>query len=472
MQDSVVSQRIQDAFVLLAIQDTAFLRAARASIRPTYFGSQVTEDLIKLAYDYFDQFHEAPGTHFRDEAVRMLQSKPSDKAELYMQYLDRLQTMDRPNTAYVISRINRFVQARELEKGTLRIVQLAQEGHFEQARNQMQSILRAGIVKEEVGSQYFGAQIPSYLLPDRSNEKLIGIGMPPIDNRFPRGLCRTDFACLLGGYKGKKSWGLIHCGCLGLLEGLKVLHITHELSLEDTEKRYDMMLGGLGGSTFHPSESVTIENIDDKGEQVAPPDVIEVATVRDISRVLQARRTVARFGGRLIIRKYPMGSCTMEEIIRYLDYLETFEGFIPDVVINDYIEKMKMPAGPSRRDYIDKAYIQSKGIADDRKLLMITASQVTRDALRKKRIDQKDFAEDIRKLGNVDQVFAICQNDQQAKQNRMMMWFLANRHGPMDYGCVFNQNLDIGQFCLRSWLYQTTGQRSQGEQPVGEQSVQ
>lgn len=471
MQDSVVSQRIQDAFVLLAVQNTPFLRAARQSIKPNYFGSQVTEDLIKLAYDYFDQFGEAPGNHFRDEAVRMLQSKPVDKAELYMTYLDRLQTMETPNTAYVISRINRFVQARELEKGAVRVVQLAQEGHFEQARGHMQSMLRAGIIKEEVGSKYFAADMPSYLLPDRSNERLIGIGMEPIDRRFQRGLCRTDFVCLLGGYKGKKSWGLIHCGCQAIMSGLKVLHITHELSLEDTEKRYDMMLGGFGGSLFHPVENVTIENINDEGETIAPDETIEVVTVKDAKRVLDNRKAVARLGGRLIIRKYPMGSCTMDEIVRYLDYLESFEGFIPDVVINDYIEKMQMPAGPHRRDYIDRAYIQSKGIADDRKLLMITASQVTREALRKKRIDQRDFAEDIRKLGNVDQVFAICQNEKQAKQGRMMMWVLANRHGPMDFGCQFNQNLDIGQFCLKSWSYRDSTDRSQGDQPTGESSA-
>jgi len=463
MKDSVVSQRIQDAFVLLAVQDTAFLRAARPSIKPVYFGSQITEDLIKICYDFFDQFGVAPGNHFRDEVIRMLGSKPQDKAELYMQYLERIQTMDRPNTAYVISRINRFVQARELETGAVRVVQLAQDGEFEQAKSRMQSMLRSGIITEEVGCKFFKSEIPTYHNPERANERLIGTGMDPIDRKFPRGLCRTDLVCLLGGYKGKKSWGLIYFGCQAIMAGLKVLHISHELSLEDTEKRYDMMLGGLGGSMFHPVDNVEVENINDEGEVIRPPDTIQIPTVNDLTAVIRARRQIGRLGGQLIIRKYPMGSCTMAEISRYLDYLETFEGFNPDVVINDYIEKMQMPTGPQRRDEIDRAYIQSKGIADDRKLLMLTASQVPRDALRKKRLDQQDFAEDIRKLGNVDQVFAICQTEGQARQNRMMLWFLANRHGPMDYGCLFNQNLDVGQFCLKSWPYKTSTERTDTE---------
>jgi len=462
MQDTVVSQRIQDAFVLLAIQDTVFLRAARGSVKPTYFGSQVTEDLIKLCYTFFDQFAVAPEGHFRDEVVRMLDEKDPGKKELYMTYLDKLSGMDVPNRAYVISRINTFVQARELEKGTVRVVQLAQEGEFEKARNQMQSMLRAGIITEEVGSKFFGGQLPSYMHPDRATERLIGTGMEWIDRRFRRGLCRTDMMCLLGGYKGKKSWGAIWFGCQGLLSGWKVLHITHELSLEDTEMRYDRQLGGFGASTEYPTEEVIIEDVGDEG-QVLGSEILTVPTVRDVASVLNTRRKVHRLGGELIIRKYPMGACTMDEMIRYLDYLESFEGFIPDIVINDYIEKMKIPAGPGRRDYINDYYIQSKGIADDRKLLMIVPSQVTREALRKLKLDQKDFAEDIRKLGNVDQVFAISQSEKQAISGRMLMWVMANRHGPMDFGCMFQQNLDIGQFCLKNWRYVPPHQRSQGK---------
>jgi len=458
MQDTVVSQHIQDAFILLAIQDTGFLRAARGSVKPEYFGSQVTENLIKICYDFFDQFHVAPQNHFRDEVVRMLREKDSDKVDLYLQYMERIQEMDHPNTAYVISRINKFVQARELEKGTIRVVQLAKDGQFEKARNVMQSMLRAGIIKEEVGLRYFNLGLPTYLQPHRANERLMGIGMEPIDSRFRRGLCRTDFVCLLGGYKGKKSWACVYLGTQALLNSLNVLHITHELSLEDTEKRYDQSLGGLAGSLEYPTENITIEDIGDDGE-VQSTEVLECPTVRDVEQVQTVRRRVGRLGGQLIIRKYPMGCCSMDEVVRYLDYLETFEGYVPDVIINDYIEKMWLPPGPGRRDHINDYYIRSKGIADDRKLLMVTVSQVTRDALRKRKLDQKDFAEDIRKLGNVDLVFAISQTDAQAQNNRMLMWMMANRHGPMDYGCMFNQNLDIGQFCLKSWPLQSTARQ-------------
>jgi replicative DNA helicase len=255
----------------------------------------------------------------------------------------------------------------------------------------------------------------------------------------------------------------VHLGKEALLRGLKVLHITHELSLEDTEMRYDKALGGLTSS--EEIETTVFEDIDEEGN-VINTESIDVTSVFNLKEVQEVRKRVAKFGGELIIRKYPMGLCTMNEIRRYLDYLETYENFIPDVVINDYIEKMKLSSGDGRRDAINEAYMESKGIADERKLLMITVSQVTREALRKRKLDQKDFAEDIRKLGNVDLVLAFSQTDAQAQENRMIAWVMANRSGLMDFGCIFSQNLDIGQFCITDWPLKVERARDEKETEV------
>ena len=458
MSESIVSQGIQDSFVLLSIQDTKFLQAARPVIKPSYFASDITANLVQLCYNFFDQFKSAPGAHFKDEVLHFLQGKDPEKQNLYLAYFDKVQQIEKPNVPYIIASINKFVQARELEKGTIQVVQLAKEGKFIEARNVMQAMLRAGIYKEEVGLKYFEAGLPTYLQPHRSNERLMGTGLRTIDTKFSRGLCRTDFVCILGGFKGKKSWACAHLGCVALKAGLRVLHVTHELSLEDTEKRYDMMLGGFAQSTEYLTQQVAIEDVNDFGETQSV-NVFDIPTVADMVKVQTVRHTVRRFGGNFIIRKYPMGTCTMDELERYLDYLETFESFIPDVVINDYIEKMKLPVR-DRCDYINEMYIRSKGIADERKLLMITVSQVKREALRKHKLDQKDFAEDIRKLGNTDLVYAISQTEQESQKGRMLWSVMANRHGPMDYGALFSQNLDIGQFHIKDWPYQQVRERT------------
>lgn len=455
-KSSVVSQGVQDGFVYLAITSTKFLRMARNSVLAEWFSSQVTEDIINICYQYYDQFKEAPGAienggQFHNELVRFLADKDIDKKRLYIDYLTRLQSISSPNEPYIISRINEFIQAREFEESAIKFVELTKEGKFDDAKCLMQKALRVGINKQSVGLKYFECKTPTYYADQATNEWLIPTGFSTIDKKLIRGVRRTDFVCVLGGYKGKKSWSCIHFIKEALMQGRRTLHITHELSMEDTEMRYDMAIGGL--TSFQEMNHIEFEDINDDG------DVIEVKklpaqSVFKASHVVQARKRLKRFGGELIIQKYPMGLCTMDEIIRYIDYLETYEGFIPDIIINDYIEKMKLPAGQYRRDAINDAYIQSKGIADDRKLAMVTVSQVTRAALRKRTLGQKDPAEDIRKLGNADLVLGISQTKKQSMANRMQLWVLANRHGQQDFGCVFATNLDIGQLVIKDWPLQ------------------
>lgn len=450
--DSAVSQRIQDAFVYLSITDQKFLQIARKSVKSRWFSSEVTENIVDLCYSFFDQFGQAPGDHLHDEVVRFLNGKPDDTKRLYIDYLTKLQTIEPPNRAYVIARINAFVRAREFEEAAIKFVQLTKDLKFEEARDLMMKALKTGIEEEEVGIKYLSSQ-PTYLLDEAEQDYLIPIGIDTIDERMPRGLRRTDFVVILGGYKAGKSWSCNHFGREGMLRGLKVLHISHENSAKEVEMRYDMTFGAM--RAFGDDPYVMIEEIDAEGHSIKAERTI-TPSVFDGGLVVQIRKKVARFGGELIIKKYPMGQCDINEIRRYLDYLETYEGFNPDIVINDYVEKMRLPTGEWRRDGINDVYMQSKGIADERKLLMLTVSQTTREALEKEFLRQKDFAEDIRKLGDVDVAFGISRTREQAERRRMQFYVIANRHGPMDFGCQMATNFDIGQFCVADWPLKAT----------------
>jgi len=447
-KDDVLSQRIQDSFLYLCITSTDFLKMAHSAIKPEYFSSSITKELIQLCYGYFQQFGEAPGQHFHDELTALLDTKDEDKRHHILTYMSRVNEMEEPNTAYVISRINAFVQAREFELGVVKSMKLAQMGKLDLARQTMQSSLRVGVEKEEAGHKFFEVDLPSYLLPERSNEPILPLGLDTLDNILRRPMSRTDLVCVFGGFKGKKSFSLVYFGIRALMRGLKVLHVSHELSLEDTEERYYQGLGGLVKDQELATDGVEFEEIDDDGNTMQIKRLHPGCT-KNLEDVRAVRKRASRFGGELIIKKYPMGTCTMGELRRYIEYLEMYEGFIPDVVINDYPEKMKLPQTEKRNDVINDIYLESKGLADEKKFLMIIASQVTRDALKRAKLRQGDSAEDIRKIGNVDLALGIAQVGEGG--NRMCATVLANRHGPQYVGCLFAQNLDIGQFCYKTW---------------------
>ena len=103
-----------------------------------------------------------------------------------------------------------------------------------------------------------------------------------------------------------------------------------------------------------------------------------------------------------------------------------------------------------RREGINNCYMSLKRIADERNVLIIIPSQTTREALEKARLGRKDFAEDIRKLANVDLVIALAQSEILARENRMRIMVLAARSEEDRFECLVSQNIRIGQAVVDS----------------------
>jgi hypothetical protein len=103
----------------------------------------------------------------------------------------------------------------------------------------------------------------------------------------------------------------------------------------------------------------------------------------------------------------------------------------------------------SPRDQINETYIWHKRIADERNILVVTASQGTREALERPRFSLRDFAEDIRKVANCDMAFGLCQSRQQNEDSVGRFVLMASRDTEMvGVESVFGMALDIGQFIV------------------------
>jgi hypothetical protein len=223
------------------------------------------------------------------------------------------------------------------------------------------------------------------------------------------------------------------------------------MTAEQVEMRYDMTFASVVSRDYY--KEVCFVTVDDEGN-IINREIREMETIKNIPKVMQGRHKMARFGGELIIKKYPMGSCSIGEMERYLDYLEVFEGFVPDVIINDYPDIMKLGGGPrdEKREKINDLYIAHKRIADERNVLMLVVSQTNRTGLEKAQPSRKDFAEDIRKLGNVDLVVALGQTRQMAIDSQMCVFIMAGRSDEDNFSCMIDQNIRIGRPVVNSWI--------------------
>ena len=444
MEGQELGAHLQDSIAWLSIMSTDFLKIARNYVRPEVLSTDAVYWTVKACYKYYDLTKEAPGDHICDAIKDEVKGVSAAKKELVNHFIARISEMKEPNMKYVVMKLNDFVKSREFEMSAVEFVKLVDKGQLEKAQDLMFNTLKSGIHSEEAGMDYLNAA-PS---PPVEQDVLCTMGLRDLDK--VRTFHRKELLCFMGGYKGKKTWSLVHLGKEGLLRGLNVLHVSHEVSMEEIEERYDRNIGSLG-SSWHENKDVEFTYIDQDTGRLRTKDV-KRPCVNDMSARKKARQTIKRYGGRLIIRKFPMGACNCKKLERYMDYLETYEDFVPDILINDYPDIMAPDdSAQATRDQLNSSYITHKRWADERNMLVAVVSQATRAAIRSKRLTMKDFAEDIRKLANVDTVIGICQTDAQALTNLATLYVVAARRGIMDTGCGIVQNLDAGQFATDSF---------------------
>lgn len=438
-----ITQHLIDSVIYFSITDDKFAAAARAVLDADVFDSPIVEQMMSICNDHFDRYGKAPQEHFIDEFKRHINRLPAEDRSAYLKYAERVQTMRTPQMKYVLSRINDIVRSRAFEDAAVDIAHLTERGQLDQVEQRIYAALNAGMKTETIGLDYMRDDHPM-AQRNESGQSLASTGWELIDYRI-RGIQRGRFLVILGKFKGGKTWALCHLGHLAIKKGLTVLHVSHEMGEDEVAIRYDQMIGSLVDEP-EPKE-VVIPRWNRKTKTIEQI-VVTRPSVYNSRAVLNARAQARKFGGRLIIKKYPMGACSMLEISRLLNYLERIEGIVPDILINDYADIMA-PINPRTdlRHQINETYIYHKRIADERNIAVVTASQVVRKATDSDEFTFKDFAEDIRKVANVDQAIGISQSKLAAAEGISKVFLLASRNSSVKGTTVnFGSCLDLGMF--------------------------
>lgn len=408
MKEERISEHLQDSLIFLSITNDNFIKLVTGQIPEEFFSSKHIYETYKIICKYYKKFKKAPGNHFHDEIVKFSEKIDKEVLEVISRYLLHLNTIFiiPPDTEYVLSRLNDFIKVKNYIKATYQFADLVERGAFDEAEQLMQQTLRSGVHSQEVGIDFFSEEIHRSEKPNR----LFFLNISEIDKHVR--INRTDFITIAGDYHSGKSWFGHYIGYQAIRQGLNVLHVSHEGNKEDTEIRYDMMIGGLI-SHSEKSEDIEIYYLDNNGK---PQSRMEKRkSVYNKQVVAKVRKSVkANGGGRLFIQKYPMGTCTVAKLDALIEQIEVFENIKIDVCINDYADIMCVIDTEQARDSINKIYIHLKSVADDRRLVMITMSQINEEGSRalvtKGKVEGRHLAEDKRKFGNIDKGFFIGTN--------------------------------------------------------------
>jgi hypothetical protein len=160
--------------------------------------------------------------------------------------------------------------------------------------------------------------------------------------------------------------------------------------------------------------------------------------------------------GRLFVKEYPPASITTQHIRALLDELKLKQGFVPDVVMVDYLNLMvssrhKASGGANSYTILKSVAEELRGLASERDFCCFTATQMNRGGVGDSDPDMNAVSDSSGISMTADTLFAIIRSEELDSLGQIMIKALKTRFSSMTndrtlLGVVWNrmQLKDLG----------------------------
>lgn len=280
----------------------------------------------------------------------------------------------RDQIKYCSEEVEQFCRRKALMTAVLKAPELIDKGD-EGGMEQMFKDAMAISLSRDLGTSYF--RNPKERLEENMKEApRTTTKWTQFDELIGGGLARTELLLFSANSGGGKSVALANLALNFCSQGLNVLYLSLELSEQMIAQRFDMMLTGI-------------------------PTISWRENVNEISAALNQ---IAPHMGDLTIKRMSTGT-NANAIRAYLKEFELKNGFIPDLLIVDYLDI----AGPNGKVSGDNVFEKDKQAAEqirdilfDYNMFGATASQQNRGAIEATELNQGHIAGGISKVNTVD----------------------------------------------------------------------
>lgn len=454
--DDRVSDRIstslqENLITLLAYNDTHGVVIANSVDVNLFEGDYRT--VASRCIEYWQQQNEAPKVHLADLFDDILDAPNSRRASTFKRILSNMAGLSSGiNAEYAMRRIGAWTETQQIK---IAIVESAekiaanQEMATEEVKEIWYNLLRAGDTGNFEPGVYL-TDVDLVLSRGLVAEMEFPTGIPDFDAReaFP---ARGELGVFLAAPGHGKTWWLIHLGKKALLQGKRVLHVSLEMREPKLLQRYYQSL--FASAKRFASTEVTRLRFDDRElagfdkETITPAFAFDSDDLRtELDAHLSARGSLY---DNLVIKSFPSRTLTIGALRAYLDTLEATTGFIPDLLLFDYLGIMKTDTKNHRLD-LGNGVVDLRGLAGERNMAVEAAHQISRKGADVSTVRLTQISEDYSIVMTADQIKMFSRTEAEKRHGLARLYVGKNRGDEDGYGVLVTQNYAHGQFALES----------------------
>ena len=374
-----------------------------------YF-SDATERLIysRIA-QFMERYNSLPSREALSIEIEGSKNLGEKEYQAAVEAIQGLTAPDPVDKAWLLDATEKFCQERAIYNAIMDSISILDGKDKDRGKGSIPEILTNALgvsFDTHIGHDLIDDFADRYDFYHRVEEKV------PFDlelmNKITRGgLSRKSLNIILAGTGVGKSLAMCHMAAANLMLGKNVLYITMEMAEEKIAERIDANL-----------LNVPIPDL-----QALPRDIYEkkIAGIR------------AKTTGKLIIKEYPTASAHAGHFRHLLNELNLKRSFVPDIIYIDYLNicmssRIKTGSNVNSYTYIKAIAEELRGLAVERNVPIVSATQTTRSGYSSSDVDLTDTSESFGLPATADFMIALISTEELQDLSQFMVKQLKNRY--------------------------------------------
>jgi len=401
--------RIETTVLRHLIHDEDFARKVLPFVSDKYF-SDATERLIysRIA-QFMERYNSLPSREALSIEIEGSKNLGEKEYQAAVETIQGLIAPDPVDKAWLLDATEKFCQERAIYNAIMDSISILDGKDRDRGKGSIPEILTNALgvsFDTHIGHDLIDDFAERYDFYHRVEEKV------PFDldlmNKITRGgLSRKSLNIILAGTGVGKSLAMCHMAAANLMLGKNVLYITMEMAEEKIAERIDANL-----------LNVPIPDL-----QALPRDIYEkkIAGIR------------AKTTGKLIIKEYPTASAHAGHFRHLLNELNLKRSFVPDIIYIDYLNicmssRIKTGSNVNSYTYIKAIAEELRGLAVERNVPIVSATQTTRSGYSSSDVDLTDTSESFGLPATADFMIALISTEELQDLSQFMIKQLKNRY--------------------------------------------